>query len=106
MTELKPCPFCGGEAQAELCGKGIFAHWVVICDKCGANIQDNNTEYEATEAWNKRTPENTCTIQELSALEQTLSMVNTYEWGECSDCGYITPTDSEYCMNCGAKVKQ
>lgn len=48
--------------------------------------------------------ERTCEIKELDALTQTLSMANCYAWGECSACGYITPADSCYCVNCGAKV--
>lgn len=33
MTELKPCPFCGGEAHLYVCEAGVF----VMCEKrdCG-----------------------------------------------------------------------
>lgn len=53
MSELKRCPFCGGEAETELCGIGVFQHWCVWCD-CGVLLQDHKTEAEAIEAWNRR----------------------------------------------------
>ena len=55
--ELKPCPFCGGEAILQETGSS----WCnVICDKCGAMTKCilNNCEYsskdKAIEAWNRR----------------------------------------------------
>ena len=54
MTELKNCPFCGGEP---LQGK----HWVTWCDReyvvaceCGA-ARSGDTKSEAITAWNTRT---------------------------------------------------
>ena len=50
MTEkLKPCPFCGGEAEVE--GERIF--WV-SCQKCWVETSSFNTLEEAIEAWNRR----------------------------------------------------
>lgn len=50
MRELKPCPFCGGEAH-------IHRHerFGVECDECGMGLGCiKNTEKEAIEAWNRR----------------------------------------------------
>ena len=51
MTELKLCPFCGGNART-------YRPWwkspSVECDKCGACVGDCETEAEAIEAWNTR----------------------------------------------------
>ena len=47
-----------------------------------------------------------CELVEIDALTQTLSMVNTCAWAECSECGCLTPDDSTYCINCGAKVRK
>ena len=68
--KLKPCPFCGGEA--EFVRKPVKANggWCdavyVRCTACdarsnrvlySANIHRNDSEYtEATEAWNTRKP--------------------------------------------------
>ena len=51
MTELKPCPFCGGEAKISDMG---YPHWV-FCEKCGARIHGYTTdERDSIEAWNRR----------------------------------------------------
>jgi len=65
-SELKPCPFCGGEA-ADPCEDGdlnIGDGWLVSCEACGANVgsficMDGSTEPEelrasAIAAWNTR----------------------------------------------------
>ena len=57
MAELKPCPFCGGEAKL------IYSmpYNAVQCTKCktwGKTIVDSyeqqDGKYEAIEAWNRR----------------------------------------------------
>lgn len=66
MSNLKPCPFCGGEAFA----KSIYPHdsfgrqsdtpyWSVEChewDICGASVTGHMTKDEAFTAWNRRAP--------------------------------------------------
>ena len=60
MTELKPCPFCGGEA-------GIYFHSVlnekyiseidavcVFCKHCDAMTKPFSNKEVAIEAWNRR----------------------------------------------------
>ncbi len=49
-NELKPCPFCGGEAEWATKGK----HWI-MCSSCGVETQYCETAEEAIEAWNRRT---------------------------------------------------
>lgn len=58
MTELKKCPFCGGEAEAYSYDaydgyQGDLAVWRVQCQQCRAFIQ-RGTKEEAIEAWNRR----------------------------------------------------
>jgi len=49
--ELKPCPFCGGEAHVEI-SKSFYRK--VRCDNCGAGTQKwIDTEF-AVEAWDRR----------------------------------------------------
>lgn len=70
--QLKPCPFCGGDAGV---GKG-FGYWFVNCTDCMAStnivLGDSlmPTEAEAIAAWNKRTPQDAShlTDDELLAM--------------------------------------
>lgn len=48
--ELKPCPFCGGEAEIVMSGGDRR----VECKKCGARSDWYDTEAEAIAAWNRR----------------------------------------------------
>lgn len=55
MTEnLKPCPFCGGEARVRI----IVDQNFVECGKCWAHsahaLGCNMTKEEAIKAWNRR----------------------------------------------------
>lgn len=104
MSELKPCPFCGGEAQVARTAAG---YWAAYCEEpmCG-RVGNFKTEAEAIDAWNTR-------------AERTCRMTDR---GECSECGaYIVRAWTEvhdfngdmkridlrshnYCPNCGRKV--
>ena len=53
MDELKPCPFCGGEAVMDSDGYYRKTFWV-SCTYCGCSTQSFWTEKESVEAWNKR----------------------------------------------------
>lgn len=60
MTELKPCPFCGGGANVS---KIYYIHeYKIICNGCGASFYPfcATSEKSAIEAWNRRA-ENGCT---------------------------------------------
>ena len=54
MPELKPCPFCGGEAILEHMG---WPHHV-FCPDCGAKVTSvkvaEDGEKEACDKWNRR----------------------------------------------------
>ena len=68
MTELKPCPFCGGEAEVGQVAHGSgmddhFINWFIRCQKCGANIERAADDFygreffsagEVMELWNRR----------------------------------------------------
>ena len=48
MIELKPCPFCGGNAKYD-CG----TNWAqVVCEKCHAATFPADTQEEAALYWN------------------------------------------------------
>jgi Lar family restriction alleviation protein len=48
--ELLPCPFCGGEAEAD--GLPNYAYY--MCKECGASSKTCTTEENARAAWNRR----------------------------------------------------
>jgi Lar family restriction alleviation protein len=51
MSELRECPFCGGEA------KSIRASsFAVACKECGADAGWYSAEADAADAWNRRAP--------------------------------------------------
>lgn len=119
--ELKPCPFCGGEADVH-----YFAHddseCTIMCSNpnCRASVSARScgsmtTAYNrARKLWNRRAErtcrmieclsEDTCTVhQELpgGGLAGT-----RYGYRQCSECGafvFDCPT-VRYCPSCGAKV--
>lgn len=49
--ELKPCPFCGGEARTY---DGNIDTFGVVCKKCGAKVYGYETRKKADNAWNRR----------------------------------------------------
>lgn len=51
--ELKPCPFCGGEARAYK-SEIVLPGYTVLCKKCNATVNYFLTNEEAIEAWNRR----------------------------------------------------
>mgnify|MGYP002508214868 CR=1 FL=1 len=53
MDELKPCPFCGGEANINH-GNGIFKRFYVYCVKCKARHPNRLTRECAIDYWNRR----------------------------------------------------
>ena len=59
MSELKTCPFCGGEAFVYKRYDSIFrldpTDFTVLCKDCGAGVRHYfPTESESIEAWNRR----------------------------------------------------
>lgn len=53
--ELKPCPFCGGEAAIGATLKGEFVNCVECLASTNVLLQDATTKAEAVAAWNRRT---------------------------------------------------
>ena len=51
MTELKPCPFCGGKAKRY---KGEIFMYGVRCTHCGIAINGYSTQGGAVRFWNRR----------------------------------------------------
>ena len=117
MSELLPCPFCGGEAELVEGEYGMYLSGYAIYCKgtCGAKLGVTgrlceayewtpyfDTEAEATAAWNSRA-ERTCKQEERGwGTEGDHARV----WLTCGhDCMVPTVQDlPNYCPNCGCKV--
>jgi Lar family restriction alleviation protein len=51
--ELKPCPFCGGEAFSMMDDQ---SNDVIVCATCWAKTDGKDTQDQVIAAWNRRTP--------------------------------------------------
>lgn len=97
-NKLKPCPFCGGEA--EYGANSVQGYEYVRCASCKARTWScYETKEQAAQAWNTRA-ERTC------HLERIPYEPGEYEGMRCSVCKTV---DLEmgvgpYCPGCGAKV--
>ena len=56
MTELKPCPFCGGPAFAWGSQLGLTGKlwYVVFCLECGIRTHWYQSKQTAIKKWNRR----------------------------------------------------
>lgn len=59
MSDLKPCPFCGGKAYMfDTSGVFPFTQFRVICNNsCCMQSGFSDTREEAAEKWNRRAPD-------------------------------------------------
>jgi len=59
--KLKPCPFCGGEADiVEMKGiiNSYYIRWLIYCDNGCVDMPPAEDKDEAIKNWNTRTKEN------------------------------------------------
>ena len=96
MTELKRCPFCGGEAEYSMIDSsstipfGTINHFVTCKNHCLEGLYSRgNTKEEAIEAWNTRpnpwhtgtpTEEGEYLVQHLSDAEYCGSKFFVAKW--------------------------
>lgn len=101
---LKPCPFCGGEAEIERYTTKPY----VACSECGCSMPDRHqSETEAIAAWNTRY-EKTCKVN----IGKTVTGKGQTYVAICDSCGrligqccdYGPPAIPKYCPNCSARV--
>ena len=56
MKELKPYPFCGGEAEIEM-DESWYWNYHVFCQECKIGTDYYETADETRQAWNRRAGE-------------------------------------------------
>lgn len=118
MSDLKPCPFCGGEAEPFNPFGNTNGTWCVLCSECASATGFEQTEAEAIAAWDTRVDYHGYEQAAIEAwesikawnsrAERTCKVLEHDElpYAICSECGAIQPDDFTvyYCWACGAKV--
>lgn len=117
MTDLLPCPFCGGEAEmltAESMNGGYL--FGIMCNDCRSRGDVYDTEAEAIAAWNVRVDYHGYEQAAIEAwesvkawnsrAERTCKPVEKDGVMRCPDCDYPLGIMSvpAYCAGYGAKV--
>lgn len=121
--ELRPCPFCGGEARLVVCDSegnvrdesyeadpySGLSYAIVhgsddCCGECPISTSDllpwlYETREEAIAAWNRRA-ERTCRVVRTGEPSPT----GVPREHRCSECGGMLTRFGAYCHNCGARV--
>lgn len=54
MSDLRRCPFCGGEAILRSWTHEDGIYYTVECPKCYVDMGEYETVEEITKAWNRR----------------------------------------------------
>jgi Lar family restriction alleviation protein len=52
--ELKPCPFCGGEARIIDFEDDEYRYYQICCTKCKCKMDAHIGKHNAIDAWNRR----------------------------------------------------
>lgn len=123
--ELKPCPFCGGEARihSKVLAEGFDSGYWAVCDECGkGDTLPHESEEKAAAAWNARAAvtdeqfamavHNGEAWQRVRECHMVPVSLYDEEWVdgiECDECGWSDVHEwydpmPGFCPNCGAKV--
>ena len=108
MTELLPCPFCGGEAKVTT-RRGMYQAQVG-CTRCNCRLHEwFRSKAVAIEAWNTRAGRGECEFVIEDNMNESEGMGDV--WFRCTNCGmtYDYYADDwllkqSYCPRCGAHV--
>lgn len=118
MSELLPCPFCGGEAEM-LTAESMHGGYMfgIMCNDCRSRGDVYDTEAEAIAAWNSRADYHGYEQAAIEAWESIKAWNSRAErtckqsrlfnlvWSECSSESYEWHGNElpSYCPNCGRR---
>lgn len=95
MSEVKFCPFCGGEVIEPDLEDGDCVYWIDHDESCFLKIKEVSTFFDIyLEAWNTR-HERTCEV----VYEEDMCPC-------CGECGSVLYSESGYCPSCGSRIKE
>ena len=104
---LRPCPFCGGEAEFETYGGTACA---VVCQscRCGTPTMSLADGMAAVNRWNRRA-ERTCRAEVSHGTHGPRPRFPGDVWTMhhvCSTCGGAVDGGDHYCKHCGAMLER
>lgn len=103
MSELLPCPFCGGEAHIKEVVSACEKLYTVGCSDSECIGYETwllkPTVDEAVAAWNRRA-ERTCLAKPYEVDGET----GFYDCIEC-ECGEVNDVSARYCNGCGGLIE-
>lgn len=105
MSELLPCPFCGGEAEmltAESMNGGYL--FGIMCNDCRSRGDVYDTEAEAIAAWNTRAELGSGTCECIAEYAESPIDGKKIVLHRCSACYELMRPHMRHCPNCGARV--
>jgi Lar family restriction alleviation protein len=85
--QLKPCPFCGGEAKMDILGGKGSTHRIISCARCKCDLHYQPTEELAVSKWNQRVEPTPPPARELAPWHPAIwqSRPDFLAWRECVD---------------------
>lgn len=105
-VSLLPCPFCGGEARFvwSWSADEDCYYEAVRCTVCDAKIELKDEEKDGLtiEKWNRRSPTGEWIYKSEDTDKRLIEMGYFYK---CSNCGQLTYMRTDYCPDCGAKMR-
>lgn len=116
--ELKPCPFCGGEAEARVSPNSRseegMSFYEVRCKKCGVYVTGKSFNFWTVE-YNAEKPQDLLSaVERWNKQAKREDRCKTGKWEKdiygnvvCSECKRkpICGNLTAYCPHCGAKME-
>ena len=101
--ELKPCPFCGGEAEITyVCGE-----YAVMCKSCKGSSDFNTNTSKSISRWNTRVYPEDVQKAVISQTPRLVTVLKTERGGKnffCPACANDVHFTYSHCTCCGQRL--